>query len=185
MKHPFIASQYVPSGQISYFHPMDDNHLIAPNEINGDYVNHGITSLGMYDISDPADLKQINHLDFSLSDHETECEVNRDYHAFFYDPSLQITSLPFYGHGEDGEPLSLMVVFKTSVENGISKFMEIDHSWSQGEAGSNFDYYANVPRRSLVLNGALFTISDLALMATDTVSWNTVSAIELPWIESN
>jgi len=38
-----------------------------------------------------------------------------------------------------------------------------------------------VPRRSVVIEGYLFTISDLGLMVTHLADWSTVRTINLPW----
>jgi hypothetical protein len=175
-ERPRVRGELEIPGYSAYLHPIGDGLLLG---VGQDATAEGRpigTQISVFDVSDPADPRRLHHL--GLGQGFTEAEW--DHHAFLYHPPSGLTVLPFETSSVDpvgtGTWWSGAVVLRVGRE-GIAQLRSISHEATDpgvlppsiepgSEPGAGTGPYPVPIRRSLVLGGILYTVSDAGVKAT-------------------
>ena len=146
-RNPRTAGELKIPGFSSYLHPVDDATLIGIGQAATEEGRPIGTQVSLFDVSDPAAPRRIarRELDGDWS------EAESDHHAVLYWPATGLLALPVTSYDGGGGAVGLSV----SRASGITPIARVRHPGS-----------AQV-RRSLVLGGALYTVSDAGILASD------------------
>ena len=157
-------------GFSSYLHPVGDGLLLG---IGQDATAEGFTQgtqVSLFDVSDLASPQRLAQWTMPTDDNgASNSEVEYDHRAFLYWPATGTAVLPINRWSWDEETQTEdnffgAVVIKVA-EDGITEVGRITHDRHQGEDGY-YDWGAQI-RRSIVIQDALYTLSDVGLMASD------------------
>lgn len=175
-ERPQVRGELELPGYSAYLHPIGDGLLLG---VGQDATPEGLpigTQVSVFDVSHPADPRRLHHL--LLGQGFTEAEW--DHHAFLYHPASGLTVLPFETSSVDpfgtGTWWSGAVVLRVGRE-GIAQLRSISHEATDpgvpppslepgSEPGVGIGPSPVPIRRSLVLGGVLYTVSDAGVMAT-------------------
>ncbi|MCC6222740.1 MAG: beta-propeller domain-containing protein [Thermoleophilia bacterium] len=162
-EHPRLRGELHIPGYSSYLHPIGDGLLLG---VGQDATAEGRilgTQVSVFDVSDPASPTRLHHL--SLGGGSSEAEW--DHHAFLYDPATGSVVIPLdtWGLGEGGfeEWWSGAVLLRAS-RAGIEQLRTLTHVSPPDPFGG--ESWPVSIRRSLVLGGTLYTLSDAGALAT-------------------
>ena len=165
-------------GYSSYLHPIGDNHVLGVG-MDGDWEGRlsGV-AISLFDVSDFGDPKQQDQLTLDCDDSWSEALWNHHAILVYGD----VVAIPAYGYtwsasGDDdywGESsyLSGLVVAEIDVEEGLTQRGFVNHRplveevYCEGEGESCDSSYVPQMRRSLIIEGNLFSISELGVMVS-------------------
>ncbi len=166
-------------GYSSYLHPIGDDHVLGVG-MDGDWDGRlsGV-AISLFDVSDFGDPKQQDQLTLDCDDSWSEALWN--HHAILvYD---DVVAIPAYGYtwsASDDEDehwggssyQSGLVVAEIDVEEGLTQRGFVNHRplveeiYCEGEGEACDSSYVPQMRRSLVIEGNLFSISELGVMVS-------------------
>ncbi|WP_217913977.1 beta-propeller domain-containing protein [Miltoncostaea marina] len=154
---PAVLGELTIPGFSSYLHPIDDTTLIGVGQAADARGRTQGTQVSLFDVADPAAPRRIAQraLDTDWS------EAESDHHAFLHWPATGLVVLPAQRHDPDGgTPFLGAVGLNVSRAGGITPIARVVHP------GDPLRRWAPV-RRALVAGGALYTVSDAGVMASD------------------
>jgi Beta propeller domain len=146
-ERPRVAGELKIRGYSAYLHPLAGDLLLG---VGQDATEGGATlgtQLSLFDVSDPA--RPARLFQHAIADASSEAEW--DHHAFLFWAPQKLAVLPLTSYGAGARSFSGAVGFTVDRAAGIAEAGRAEHS-------------ADV-RRSLVLDGQLFTISDAGIEA--------------------
>jgi uncharacterized secreted protein with C-terminal beta-propeller domain len=144
---PALRGELKIPGYSSYLHPVDDATLIGVGQAATTEGRTLGTQVSLFDVSDPAAPRRIAQRDLDGGWSEAES----DHHAVLYWPATGLLALPVSSPDGGGAAVGLSV----SRVSGITPIARVRHPG------------AAAVRRSLVLGGALYTVSDAGILASD------------------
>ena len=173
-RNPRVVGELKILGYSAYLHPIGDGLLLG---IGQDADEQGViqgTQLSVFDVSDLSNPTRIHQ--FTLPEWSGS-EVEWDHRAFLYWAPAEIAVLPvsWWKYDEESgmsEDFSGAVVFSVGAQ-GIRQLATLEHAiessrLAQDEDGDFWPPWPSLPiRRSLVVGGTLFTVSEGGLMGSD------------------
>ncbi|WP_217922169.1 beta-propeller domain-containing protein [Miltoncostaea oceani] len=154
---PVLRGELKIPGFSSYLHPVDATTLIGVGQAADARGRTQGTQVSLFDVTDPARPSRIAQrtLDTDWS------EAESDHHAFLYWPANRLLVLPAQRYdGSGGAPFLGAVGLDVSRTTGITPIARITHPGGPDAA------WAPV-RRSLVVGGAVLTVSETGVLASD------------------
>ena len=148
-------------GYSAYLHPVGDGLLLGVGQDADPQGQLRGTQISLFDVSDLDDPTRLHAEGLG---HGTSSEVEYDHHAFLWWPARDLAVLPVQGYGydlkrDDESWTSAAVGTEISRDRGIEPVGAVSHPDGA------------VIRRSLVIGDALFTVSDLGVMANELSTW--------------
>ncbi|MEV1286715.1 beta-propeller domain-containing protein [Micromonospora sp. NPDC049679] len=147
---PRVAGELKITGYSAYLHPVDSGRLIGVGQEATTQGRTAGTQVSLFDVSDPAKPGRLaqHHVRQSTS------EAEYDPHAFLYWPGERLLVVPLQQTNGSGGALVLRVS-----DSGLAELGVLTHAASTPGSASI--------RRSLIVAGALWTLSDAGFMITD------------------
>jgi uncharacterized secreted protein with C-terminal beta-propeller domain len=153
-QHPAVRGELKIRGFSSYLHPIAGDLLLGVGQdVTDDGRTHG-TQLALFDVSD---LRQPRVLDQRSFGEGSYSEAEYDHHAFLYWPPTKLSVLPLSVYSSDGSQFEGAVGSEIDRTKGITEVGRAEHP--------SGDYRFPI-RRSLVVRGRLFTVSDEGVLAS-------------------
>ncbi|WP_446215148.1 beta-propeller domain-containing protein [Micromonospora sp. IBHARD004] len=175
---PKVSGELKINGYSAYLHPAGEGRLLGVGQEASDRGRVQGTQLSLFDVSDPA--KPTRIAQYHVKQGHSEAEF--DPHAFLYWPAegLVVVPLTVYGRGAVGKPgavkdlgspgLPSNVALALRVgDGGFTEVGTVDHTLGTGRP----EDLAPI-RRSLVVDGVLWTVSDAGLKATSLSTMKTL-----------
>jgi hypothetical protein len=164
---PKVTGELKITGYSSYLHPLDGGRLLGVGQEASTQGRVQGTQVSLFDVHDPA--RPVRVAQHQVGKAWSEAE--RDPHAFLYWPATGLLVIPTSGY--DASSRSVGALALRVDDAGLTELGAINHPTS----GRNAQYDGSGIRRSLVVGGTLWTMSDRGLLASDL---NTVKT--LGWI---
>ncbi|GAB3966122.1 beta-propeller domain-containing protein [Plantactinospora veratri] len=172
-RSPKVTGELKITGYSSYLHPIGGGRLIGIGQEANRLGRTEGTQVSLFDVSDPAKPIRIaqHHVRYGHS------EAEFDPHAFLYWPATNTLVVPLTSYepaGIDGRSvpgggaLVLRVADGSLTETGLVEHAEVRTAESSG-----------MIRRSLMVDGVLWTVSDGAIKATDLGTLDTLGVIRI------
>ena len=182
---PKVVGELKIPGYSAYLHPIGDGMLLGVGRGPDEEGRPWGTQVSIFDVSDLADPRR-THL-FTLPGHFSDVEF--DHRAFLFWPPTGMVALPVVWVEDNGvinpysgDIISGVVVFRVGPD-GIVELGRIAHEPESG-AGDDCPYYAHYDlvsiRRSLVVDGTLFTLSVHGLEGFDLDTLSETASIPFP-----
>ncbi|MEV0719313.1 beta-propeller domain-containing protein [Asanoa sp. NPDC050611] len=146
---PAVRGELKINGYSAYLHPLDGGRLIGVGQDADSSGRVRGTQVSVFDVSDLAHPRRVSQHRIANSFSEAE----HDPHAFLYWPPTGLLVVPVTGGGPE-TMLALRVSGSSLTEVGGLK-----HPSTNG--------YNPTPRRSLIVSGTLWTVSEDGIQATD------------------
>jgi hypothetical protein len=156
------------TGYSAYLHPVDRTRLIGIGQEASSEGRVQGTQVSLFDVSDltkPGRLAQ-----FHVKQGHSEAEF--DPHAFLYWPTDRTLVVPIVSYANDGSTNGGAMVLRVS-DTSITELGLVRHPAPETVELQR----GNLIRRSLMVDGTLWTVSDAGLRATDPVSMNSLAWI--------
>ncbi|MBE1486024.1 beta-propeller domain-containing protein [Plantactinospora soyae] len=175
-KAPKVTGELKITGYSAYLHPVGAGRLIGiGQEANSQGRTQG-TQISLFDVSDltkPTRIAQ-HHVRFGHS------EAEFDPHAFLYWPATNSLVVPLNSPGAAStagraQPNSGALVLRVT-DGGFTESGRVDHAEVQPDQTGQRD---GTIRRSLMIDGVLWTVSDGAVKATDLATLGTLGVIRI------
>ena len=166
-------------GYSSYLHPIGDDHVLGVG-MDGDWDGRlsGV-AISLFDVSDFGDPKQQDQLTLDCDDSWSEALWNHHAILVYGD----VVAIPAYGytwsasdeedeHWDGSSYQSGLVVAEIDVEEGLTQRGFVNHRplveeiYCEGAGETCDSSYVPQMRRSLVIEGNLFSISELGVMVS-------------------
>jgi uncharacterized secreted protein with C-terminal beta-propeller domain len=170
---PRVTGELKINGYSAYLHPIDADRLLGVGqEANSQGQVQG-TQLSLFDVSDPSRPTRLaqHHI------RQGQSEAEFDPHAFLYWPAEQLVVVPLTAYGPDvvdGPQHAIEGALALRVtERGFTPLGLVEHTESASSEQSG------MIRRSLVVNGVLWTVSDGALKATQLSTMESVGWLQM------
>jgi uncharacterized secreted protein with C-terminal beta-propeller domain len=177
---PKVVGELEVPGFSTYIHPLGEDHLITIGEGgNPQGEAWGGVALSIFDISDFGNPVRTHFQNLGIWGADSEAKF--DHHAFLYYEPFELLAIPLQSNNFEGGPFSGILAAHVNPTDGFELGAAIDHSPIEGEAGSAYYSGDSTPRRSVVIDEYLISISDLGLVVTELNTWEDVNIIELPW----
>jgi hypothetical protein len=195
---PAVRGELKILGYSAYLHPIGDDLLLGVGQDATDEGRVQGTQLAVFDVSDPANPRRTHQLRIDGANSDAEY----DHHAFLYWPETGLTVLPIQIYGpvsieplpapEPGpapdspdvavspppaQPWLGAIAFDVDPGSGITEQGRITHMRSAE------DYLGQI-RRSVVVDDALFTLSEAGLMASDLDTLDQRAFVPFPAFEA-
>ncbi len=197
-KQPEVLGELKIPGYSDYLHPYDETHIIGigketeGNEWGG--VSTKGVKLALFDVSDVKNPKQLAKYEIGTSG--TDSEALRNHKAFLFDKNKNLIVIPvteIKGKMEYDQNLGYYrqrswqgaYVFNVDL-NGFAVKGTITHN--EGDEKQDWYWYGspNAVRRSLFMDGVLYTVSDKKIKANDLNNINTeIKTVDLPYEQDN
>nr|WP_255420236.1 MULTISPECIES: beta-propeller domain-containing protein [unclassified Micromonospora] len=175
---PKVSGELKINGYSAYLHPAGEGRLLGVGQEASDRGRVQGTQLSLFDVSDPT--KPTRIAQYHVKQGHSEAEF--DPHAFLYWPAERLVVVPLtvYGAGavskpgavkdlgRPGLPTNVAVALRVG-DGGFTEVGTVDHTLGTGRP----EHLAPI-RRSLVVDGVLWTVSDAGLKATSLSSMKTL-----------
>lgn len=170
---PRLAGELKITGYSTYLHPLDGGRLIGVGQEASTAGRVQGIQISLFDVTVPTKPTR-------LAQHHVragQSEAEYDPHAFLYWPVERLLVVPLTVYGDQGSfdapsgkplPRTGAVALRVG-DGGFTEVGMIAHPPSTGH-----NTHGSTIRRSLVVDGVLWTVSDLGLMATDTSTMDTL-----------
>jgi hypothetical protein len=153
-RRPQLLGELKIRGYSAYLHPVGEDLLLGVGQAA---TEQGRRLGGQVSLFDVSDLRRPQRLAVAPLPGWSS-QVEWDHHAFLYWPRARLAVIPSEGVGADGS-LSGATGFRITRAERLRKVGELRHPAT--------DSYGDSVRRSLVIGGRLFTLSDTGLMSSD------------------
>ena len=168
--NPVTRGELKIPGFSSYLHPVDDNLLLGIGQDATDEGRTLGTQVSVFDVSDLDNPTRLHQWTFEFDENSSSySEVEYDHRAFLHWAQTGTTVLPVTRWSWDEETETEDNFFgAVAVEarrDGIEEIGTITHDRFQGKNGQ-YDWGAQI-RRSFVIGDAVYTLSEIGLMASD------------------
>ncbi|WP_442933268.1 beta-propeller domain-containing protein [Micromonospora psammae] len=160
---PKVSGELKINGYSAYLHPAGEARLLGVGQEASDQGRVQGTQLSLFDVSDPAKPTRISQ--YHVKQGHSEAEF--DPHAFLYWPADRLVVVPLTVHGT-GLPSNVALALRVG-DGGFTEAGTVDHARGTGRA----EDLAPI-RRSLVVDGVLWTVSDVGLEATSLSTMKTL-----------
>jgi hypothetical protein len=165
-RRPRAAGELKINGYSAYLHPAGDGLLIGVGQDATDQGQATGTQVSLFDVRDPANPRRLS----SYKVESGSSEVEFDPHAFLYWPSSGLAVLPVTRPNAAGTGTS----FRATGSEALVLSMRAARvrrlgMISQPEQAGRLVPYASI-RRSLIVGGTLWTMSDAGLQASDSAT---------------
>ncbi len=171
-RNPRVVGELEITGYSAYLHPLSDGLLMG---VGQDATQQGQiqgSQVSVFDVSDPANPVRVDS--FALGE-GTNSEVEYDHHAFLFDSGLAVIPVQRYWWDDSSDHLMMgAVVLEIGDDGRMHEVGEITHPGGE-KAG---DWQAQI-RRSLISDGAIYTISDAGVMKSDPNSLEQIAWLDL------
>ncbi|RZU75527.1 putative secreted protein with C-terminal beta-propeller domain [Micromonospora kangleipakensis] len=178
---PKVSGELKINGYSAYLHPAGEGRLLGVGQEASDRGRVQGTQLSLFDVSDPT--KPTRIAQYHVKQGHSEAEF--DPHAFLYWPAERLVVVPLtvYGTGavsspgavndkkvagSPGLPTNVAVALRVG-DGGFTEVGTVDHTLRTGRP----EHLAPI-RRSLVVDGVLWTVSDAGLKATSLSTMKTL-----------
>ncbi|MCW3841072.1 beta-propeller domain-containing protein [Micromonospora yasonensis] len=175
---PKVSGELKINGYSAYLHPVGDGRLLGVGQEASDQGRVQGTQLSLFDVSDPATPTRIAQ--YHVKKGQSDAEF--DPHAFLYWPAERLVVIPLtvYGtsaasipgvvdrRGVPGRPSNVALALR--VDDG--RFTEVGAVAHTPDTSRHDDL--TPIRRSLVVDGVLWTVSDAGLKATSLATMKTL-----------
>ncbi|MGY0002384.1 beta-propeller domain-containing protein [Micromonospora sp. I033] len=166
---PTVSGELKINGYSAYLHPVGEGRLLGVGQEASDQGRVQGTQLSLFDVADPTEPKRIAQ--YHVRQGHSEAEF--DPHAFLYWPAERLVVVPLTvpGTGAVSKPdLPSNVALALRVgDGGFTEVGTVDHTLGGGRPGEMV-----MIRRSLVVDGVLWTVSDAGLKATSLATMKTL-----------
>ncbi|MEO3769086.1 beta-propeller domain-containing protein [Micromonospora sp. B9E7] len=160
---PKVTGELKINGYSAYLHPAGEGRLLGVGqEASGQGRIQG-TQLSLFDVSSPA--KPTRVAQYHVRQGHSEAEF--DPHAFLYWPAERLVVVPLTVHGT-GRPSNVAVALRAG-DGGFTEVGTVDHTPDTGGPEG-----LTPIRRSLVVDGVLWTVSAEGLKATSLSTMKTL-----------
>jgi len=183
-ERPRVAGELEINGFSSYIHPLDGDHLLT---IGQDATKEGRVlgvHVQLFDVSNPAHPRRTAHARLTDRDGWSYSAAQWDHHAFTYDPHTGVLGVPMMSYAGGPEKTFLGLVLMKVSKDGFEELGRISHAriaeiTRERECAVDMDESPwqctqNAPQdwrsqivRSIVMDGTIFTISQLGMQASD------------------
>ncbi|MEH0844864.1 beta-propeller domain-containing protein [Micromonospora sp. CPCC 205711] len=160
---PKVSGELKINGYSAYLHPAGEGRLLGVGQEASDRGRVQGTQLSLFDVSDPA--KPTRIAQYHVKQGHSEAEF--DPHAFLYWPAERLVVVPLTVHGT-GLPSNVALALRVG-DGGFTEVGTVDHTLGTGRP----EDLAPI-RRSLVVDGVLWTVSDAGLKATSLSTMKTL-----------
>lgn len=167
---PEVVGELHINGYSAYLHPIDETHLIGIGQDATDEGQTLGTQVSIFDVSDLA--APVRTHQYTLAEGYSEAEY--DHHAFLYwEPeSLAVFPMTVWSWEDQVDDVFTGVMaLRVDPDTGIEELAAIGHPAPMD------DYWAAQPRRSIVIEDSLYTVSELGLKASSLDDFS-----DLAWI---
>jgi uncharacterized secreted protein with C-terminal beta-propeller domain len=163
---PRVTGELKITGYSAYLHPAGDGRLLGIGQEANEQGRAQGTQISLFDVSDPAQPKRLaqHHVKNSHS------EAEFDPHAFLYWPQTGLLVVPMHSYKAANGAGTAGALALRITDGSITELGLIEHP---GAAT-----YERTIRRSLVIDGTLWTVSAQGLLANDAQS-----AARLAWVQ--
>jgi Beta propeller domain len=157
---PAVVGELKITGYSAYLHPIGDNRLLGIGQEASEQGRAQGTQVSLFDVTNPAAPKRLSqyHVKFGHS------EAEFDPHAFLYWPDTGLLVVPLQMPGTVNDSKSGPNTGALVLKVGDSAFTSLG---MVTHPDRNDGRYSSVIRRSLIAAGALWTVSDIGLKASD------------------
>ncbi|WP_446209764.1 beta-propeller domain-containing protein [Micromonospora sp. IBSANI012] len=160
---PKVSGELKINGYSAYLHPAGDGRLLGVGQEASDRGRVQGTQLSLFDVSDPA--KPTRIAQYHVEQGHSEAEF--DPHAFLYWPAERLVVVPLTVYGT-GLPSNVALALRVG-DGGFTEVGTVDHT-----LGTRRSEELAPIRRSLVVDGVLWTVSDAGLKATSLSTMKTL-----------
>ncbi|MCA9720019.1 MAG: beta-propeller domain-containing protein, partial [Myxococcales bacterium] len=165
---PAVVGELKIPGYSAYLHPVGEGLLLGVGREGNEEGQVFGTQLSLFDVSDASNPVQLHTAAVTTGDGGGSSEVEWDHKAFLYWEPTSMAMLPVSWWSYDdinGESyFSGAIGYNVDVEAGITEIAQVEHPLPEGEEGW---YWSNQLRRSLVVDDAVYTVSNLGIKASD------------------
>ncbi|HWG99328.1 MAG TPA: beta-propeller domain-containing protein, partial [Pilimelia sp.] len=155
---PRVTGELKITGYSAYLHPVGDGRLIGVGQEATAQGRTEGTQVSLFDVSDPSRPRRLaqHHVRYGHS------EAEFDPHAFLYWPARRLLVLPLtVQQPEAARTVAVRAALLRVTDTGLTEVGAVDHS-ERAAPGRDGGI-----RRSLVVDGTLWTVSAAGLAATD------------------
>ncbi|MGW3604977.1 beta-propeller domain-containing protein [Micromonospora sp. NPDC005161] len=160
---PKVSGELKINGYSAYLHPAGEGRLLGVGQEASDQGRVQGTQLSLFDVGDPA--KPTRIAQYHVKQGHSEAEF--DPHAFLYWPAERLVVAPLTVYGK-GMPSNVAVALRVD-DGGFTEIGRIDHTVGTERT----DGFTPI-RRSLVIDGVLWTVSAAGLKATSLSTMKTL-----------
>ena len=169
---PRVTGELKITGYSSYLHPVGPGRLLGIGQEASDQGQTQGTQISLFDVSDPAHPTRLarHHVRAGHS------EAEYDPHAFLYWPATNLLVVPlnrYPGPADRARAPAHGALALRVTDDGLTELGTIDH------AGAPDSPYGDPLRRSLVLDGVLWTFSETTAKATDLTTMTSLGLLRL------
>lgn len=166
---PTVRGELKINGYSAYLHPAGEGRLLGVGQEASDQGRVQGTQLSLFDVADPARPSRIAQ--YHVRQGQTEAEF--DPHAFLYWPAERLVVVPLTVPGtgavsKPGLPSNVALALRVG-DGGFTEVGAVEHTLGTGRRGDLV-----MIRRSLVVDGVLWTVSDAGLKATSLATMTTL-----------
>jgi uncharacterized secreted protein with C-terminal beta-propeller domain len=187
---PKVLGKLKIPGYSDYLHPYDETHVIGigkeVTESEGGMALMQGVKLGLFDVSDPENPKEIAK--YEIGSRGTDSDALHDHKAFLFDKDKNLLVIPILL--VEGNPFEPFVyrpytwqgayVFSTSLDSGFTLKGKITHAPSNTTESYYYYYGPYSVKRSLYIDGVLYTISEKTIKMNSLDTLNEIKSVELP-----
>jgi hypothetical protein len=163
-ERPAVLGELKIPGFSSYLHPIGEDLILGVGQDADDEGRVLGSQLAIFDVSNLRKPSRLHHVTLGRGNSEAEY----DHHAFLYWPLTRLAVIPLQSYAENGvgEYFSGALGFTLGRARGIDQLGKVSHeNASPGQSGKQIAPGMPI-RRSLVVRGALYTVSDAGVLAS-------------------
>jgi len=186
--NPKVLGKLKIPGFSDYLHPYDETHIIGiGKEVQdlGQFVEPVGLKLGLFDVSDPNNPKEIAN--YSIGGFGSDSEALHDHRAFLFSKDKNLLVIPVLQVDNVFRDFNIRpytwqgaYVFDTS-NNQFTLKGRITHAPSNTNETYYYYYGPYSVERSLYIDGVLYTISPSMVKMNDLQNLNEIKEIQLPF----
>jgi len=205
LKDPFnpkVLGKLKIPGYSDYLHPYDENHIIGIGKETveaeeGAFAWYQGIKISLFDVSDVEHPKEVSK--YNIGDRGTDSYALHDHKAFLFSKTKNLLVIPILLAEIDEEKYPSGVppytygdfvwqgayVFDLTLENGFILKGRVSHLENESELIKSGYYYSSPydVKRSLYIDGVLYTVSDKMIKMNNLDNMNEINKIELPYEE--
>jgi len=188
---PKVLGKLKIPGYSDYLHPYDETHIIGIGkevlESEGGIALMQGVKLGLFDVSDPENPKEIAKYEIGSSG--TDSEALRDHHAFLFSKEKNLLVIPIllvenvFGGFTQPYTWQGAYVFDLTLDSGFTLKGRITHAPINATNDYYYYYGPYSVKRSLYIDGVLYTISESAVKMNDLQSLSEIRKVDLPKVD--